>query len=279
MSPRLVCWLGVLLAVGCMKQASVPPGPEKDKPSKAADAPVAAIPAAAPVPGVDPTAFATDFLKAVHEGTATAAQLTPQFKKVFAEPVFEADQALGYSDSAADNWLKQYQGKLTAPSVYAFGSDANAHLFTAFLPGEKPRLITLRLAKAGSAWAVDWFFPAEVNPATVPQTGDPATFASAAFLEALLGQNSHMAGGLMPLDAKKRLAPPFGGEKRPFNAGILDQKLAAYRGAFTGFALAKVENGLATGEMIGAAGKKPFALKLVAGERSFDWLVDDVKVD
>lgn len=279
MSSRLVCWLGVLLAVGCMKQASVPPGPEKDKPAKGADVPAAVVPAVTPAPTTDPTAFAKDFLKAVHEGTATAAQLTPQFKKVIAEPVFEADQALGYSDSAANNWLKQYQGKLIAPSVYVFGSDANAQLFTAFLPGEKPRAVTLRLAKGDGVWLVDWFLPAEVATALLPQSGDASAFAAAAFLEAMIGQNSHAAAGLMALDAKKRLAPAFTGEKRPFNAGILDQKLAAYRGAFTGFTLTKVENGVATGELSGATTKKPFTLKLVAGERSFDWLVDDVKVD
>lgn len=277
MSSRVLCWLVALAAVGCTKQASVPPGPEKVADPKPGGGPPALTPAVAPAPAGDATAFAKDFLKAVHEGTATAAQLTPPFKKVIAEPVFEADQALGYSDSAADNWLKQYQGKLTAPSVYAFGATPDAQLFTAFLPGEKPRAVTLRLAKGAGVWLVDWFLPAEVA-ATLPPTGDAPAFAAAAFLEAMLGRNSQAAGGLMTADAKKRLAPPFAGEKRPFNAGILDQKLAAYRGAFTGFTLAKVENGVATGELTGAT-KKPFTLKLVAGERPFDWLVDDVKVD
>ncbi|QEL14703.1 hypothetical protein [Limnoglobus roseus] len=281
MTSRLVLWVGVLLAVGCTKPSPNPPLPEKDKPRKTDDAPSFA-PAAVTIPGtagVDAATFANTFLKSVHEGTATAAQLTPQFKKVIAEPVFEADHALGYSDAAADNWLKQYQGKLTAPSVYDFGSDANAHLFTGFLPGEKPRFLTLRLAKAENSWRVDWFFPAEVGSAAIPKSGDAPTFAATAFLESLLGHNSPLAAGVMAPDAKKRLAPAFSSEKRPFNAGILDTKLTVYRGNFTGFTLAKVENGTATGELTGPGTKKPFTLKLVPGERSFDSLVDDVKVD
>ncbi len=277
MRVRIVTWVGVLLTVGCTKPTPNPPLPEKDQPRKVADA---TTPGQTPTatPGVDPLSFAKDVLKAIHEGGATAAQLTPQFKKVIAEPVFDADQAAGYSDSAADSWLKQYQGKLTAPSVYAFGADANSQLFTGFLPGEKPRAFTLRLANVNGSWLVDWFLPAEVDPATIPKTGDAPTFAAAAFLEALLGSNTPLAAGLMAPDAKARLAPPFRGEKRPFNAGILGTKLTTYRGNCTGFSITKTEGGTVTGELLGPA-KKSFALKLVPGERPFDWLVDDVKVD
>lgn len=284
MSSRFALWVGLLAAVGCTKPSPNPPIPEPPvktavditPPRTGVGADTTPSHAA---PAVDPAAFAKDFLKAVHEGSATAAGLTPAFKTVIAPPAFDADAARGYSDAVADSWLKQYQGKLTAPSVYPFGGDANTQLFTAFLPGEKPRHVALRLTKADGGWLADWFFPAEVEP-TVPKSGDAAAFAAVAFLDALLSGHGHVAAGLMAADAKARLAPPFGGQKQPYNAGILDQKLATYRGSFTSFSVAKAEGGTVAGELTGGpAAKKPFTLRLAAGGRPGEWLVDDVKID
>ena len=46
------------------------------------------------------------FLRTVGQGTASPKDLSPNFKKVIAPPVFEADKALGYSDDRAELWLK-----------------------------------------------------------------------------------------------------------------------------------------------------------------------------
>lgn len=273
MFSRLAGLLGLVLVTGCSGSSSTAPSAGKG-------VPVAVEPPAVAVkPGPGPGTFAKDFLKALHDGTATPAQLTPAFKKVIAEPVFDADQTLGYSDSAAANWLKPFQGRL--PS-FALSSPTivEAALYTGTLPADKPLQFLMRVVKSGDGWAVDWLSLAEVNPATAP-AGEPTpqSFAALAFLQALLGHKDDLAAGAMTMAQKKNLAPAFGSEKKPFNAGILKTKFNGYRGNFTGYSLTKVENGIATGELIKADGKKPFTLKLAAGERPNEWLVDEIKID
>lgn len=273
MFSRFAGLLGLVLLAGCSSSSSSTPPAGKGVPVAVDPPSVAANPGA----GAGP--FAKEFLKALHDGTATPAQLTPAFKKVIAEPVFDADQALGFSDSAAANWLKPFQGKL--PS-FALSSPtiAEAALYTGTVPAEKPLQFLMRVVKYGDGWAVDWLSLTEVTPATAP-AGDATaqSFAALAFLQALLGHKDDLAAGAMTAAQKKNLAPAFGSEKKPFNAGILKTKFNGYRGNFTGYNLTKVENGIATGELVKADGKKPFTLKLAAGERPNEWLVDEIKVD
>ncbi len=273
MFSRFAGLLGLVLLAGCSSSSSSTPPAGKGVPVAVDPPSVAANPGA----GAGP--FAKEFLKALHDGTATPAQLTPAFKKVIAEPVFDADQALGFSDSAAANWLKPFQGKL--PS-FALSSPtiAEAALYTGTVPAEKPLQFLMRVVKYGDGWAVDWLSLTEVTPATAP-AGDATaqSFAALAFLQALLGHKDDLAAGAMTAAQKKNHAPAFGSEKKPFNAGILKTKFNGYRGNFTGYNLTKVENGIATGELVKADGKKPFTLKLAAGERPNEWLVDEIKVD
>ena len=146
------------------------------------------------------------------------------------------------------------------------------------VPAEKPWQLALRLVKSGNAWLVDWFSLAEFGPVSANVTS-AQSFAATSFLEALLGHKDEFAAGLMTLNLKKSLAPPLGSEKKPFSGGILNRKFNEYRGSFTGFSLMKAENNIVTGELSKADGKKTFTIKLVPGERPFDWLVDEYKVD
>jgi hypothetical protein len=228
--------------------------------------------------GLETGLFAKNFLAALHEGKATPTQLTPAFKKAIAEPVFDADRALGYSDSAAENWLKQYQGKLAGYTLTSPRTDTVA-LLSGGIPAEKPLQMLLRLARHENRWAVDWFSLTEVNPAESTAAATPQSFAAAAFLQALLGHKDDLAAGAMTTGFKKSLAPALGSESRLYNVGILKTKFNGYRGAATGYTLAKAEGGTATGELIHAGGKRPIALKLVAGERPDEWLVDEIKID
>lgn len=273
MFSRLAGLLGLAFVAGCSGSSSSTPAPT------GTGVPVAVEqPAVAANRGPGAGLFAKDFLKALHDGTATPAQLTPAFKKVIAEPVF-GDEAHGFSDPAAANWLKSFQGKL--PS-FALSSPTivEAALYTGTVPAEKPLQFLMRVVKSDNNWAVDWLSLTEVAPATAP-AGEPTpqSFAAAAFLQALLSHKHDLAAGAMTLALKKNLAPAFGSEKKPFNAGILTTKFNGYRGTFTGYALTNVENGVATGELVKADGKKPFTLKLAAGERPGDWLVDEIKID
>ena len=104
---RIVALATLALIAGCSKppRPKVAANDEKSPDQSQSASPVLAIPAAPPTPSGNPTADATaaakTFLKAVRDGTATPAVLTPAFKKVIAEPVFADDQAKGYSDAAA----------------------------------------------------------------------------------------------------------------------------------------------------------------------------------
>ncbi len=269
MALRLACLIGTILAVGCTKPTSAPAPP-------VGDPPVAAIPK--DDADVKAALFAKDFLAALHDGKATAAHLTAEFKKAIAEPVFDADRARGYSDAAAENWLKQFQGKLSGYTLASPRIDTVA-LYTGEIKAEKPLLLLLRIVRHESRWTVDWFSLAEVGMADSTVAVTPQSFAAAAFLHGLLGHKDDLAAGAMTVALKKSLAPALGSEARLFNVGILKTKLNAYRGAATGYALAKAEGGTAAGELVSANAKKPFALKLVAGERPDEWLVDEIKVD
>ncbi len=269
MVARDVCLLGMILAVGCSKPTAAPVPP------------VADVPLAVPTksdPGPEAALFAKDFLAALHDGKATAAHLRAEFKKAIAEPVFDADRARGYSDAAAENWLKQFQGKLGGYTLASPRIDAVA-LYTGEIKAEKPLHLLLRLVRHENRWSVDWFSLAELSPAESVATVTPQSFAATAFLHGLLGHKDDLAAGTMTVALKKSLAPALGSETRLFNVGILKTKLNGYRGTATGYQLAKAEGGTASGELIHASGKKPFALKLVAGERPDEWLVDEIKVD
>ncbi len=266
---RVATVLGLSLAIGCAKPTAAPAPPTAD------------VPLAVPTksdPGPEAAIFAKDFLAALHDGKATAAHLTAEFKKAIAEPVFDADRARGYSDAAAENWLKQFQGKLGGYTLASPRIDTVA-LYTGEIKAEKPLYLLLRLVRHESRWSVDWFSLAELSPAESAAAVTPQSFVAVAFLHGLFGHKDDLAAGAMTPGLKKSLAPALGSEARLFNVGILKTKLNGYRGTATGYQLAQAEGGTASGELIHAGGKKPFALKLVAGERPDEWLVDEIKVD
>lgn len=269
---RSLSWLGLLLAIGCSKPTSAPPAPVGGAPAVTLETPPKSD------PGPEASVFAMSFLTALQEGKATAMQLTPTFKKAIAEPVFDADRAIGYSDSVAENWLKQFQGKIGGYTLSSPRVDTLV-LYTGVIRAEKPIQILLRLVRIDNRWLVDWFSFAEVTSAESTYAVTPQSFVATAFLHGLLGHRYDLAAGAMTPGLKKSLAPALGSETRLFNAGILKTKLDGYRGQATGYSLAKAEDGTASGELIHANGKKSFALKLVAGERPDEWLVDEIKID
>src|SRR5262245_16718042 len=114
-STRILVLLLCLAAAGCTKPTSFP-DPKQPAPYKA-DAPSPVLSVPGPAAPTDPAGAARAFLAAANAGTATAAQLTPEFKRVIAPAVFAADQANGYSDAVADEWLKQFRGRLPSPTL------------------------------------------------------------------------------------------------------------------------------------------------------------------
>lgn len=268
---RIVALLAAALLVGCSK----PPRPQ----GAAADQP-----AAAPTPTGDPKAdaeaFAKLFLKAVNDGTATPAMLTPEFKKVIAEPVFPSDEPQGYSDDAAEQWLLRFKGAVPNPLTGAAGT-GDAVVITG-AAGAPPRHLALRAVRAGGGWRADWFYPAPVGSAASSVPGGGAAFpafAAAAFLDALLAKDDRLAEGLLTQRYKAALAPPLPSDKRGYNRGLLGGKLAGFRGDVTGYRVTRVEGETVAGELTKGDAKKPFTLKLVKGDRPWDWLVDEFKAE
>ncbi len=279
-------WLGIaiILAAGCSK----PPAYA----TKAAPIVVAAPPSAKPGEVTAPAsttdaknaaeAYAKEFLAAVQTGKASAAMLTPAFKKWIADPLSPEDRELGYSDTIAGQWLERFLNTVPAPALTAAAGSGETYAITGVVAGDAPKHIALRITKLNGAWRTDWFFASGVAPvsATLP-AGDDAhpTFAAIAFLDGLLGNSDRIAEGTMSTTFKMGIAPPFPADKRGYNRGILSSKLGEFRGGFTGYAIAKVEAGNVTGELSKGVATKPFTMKLVKGDRPTDWLIADFRMD
>ncbi len=279
-------WLGfaIILAAGCTK----PPAYA----TKAAPIAAVASPSAKPgeVVAAQPTAdtksaaeaYAKEFLAAVQAGKASAAMLTPAFKKWIADPLSPEERELGYSDTIAGQWLERFSNSVPAPALTAASGSGDTYVLTGGVAGEAPKHIALRVMKLDGAWRTDWFFASVAGPvsATLP-TGDEAypTFAAVAFLDGLLGNSDRIAEGTMSTTFKMGIAPPFPSDKRGYNRGILSSKFGEFRGGFNGYVITKVEAGTVTGELSKGGTTKPFTMKLVKGDRPTDWLIADFRMD
>ena len=278
----LVVLATAALSNGCTKPAA------RTKPTPAADGVPAvaslASPAgtpAAPPDGRGAAAFAGDFLKAVNDGTATPAMLTPQFKRVVAEPVFESDRAVGHSEHSADAWLGQWKGKLAGaaagPSFPGSETEAVGFAGVAGTDPAKRMRFALRVVNAGG-WKVDWFVVTpDAGGKVMSLTPGPAGFAAVAFLDALMARDDRLAEALMTSALKARIAPPFDSDKAiGFNRGILSNRLADVRGPATGYAITSSDNQSVSAELTFAGSSKPVTLKFAPGERPWDWRVDAI---
>ncbi len=271
MVSRSLPLLAVVLAVGCAKSGSAPDSSKKTVRASAYTSDQS--PELNIANGPSATAFFDRFLEQLHSGTCEASQLTPAFKKIIAEPVFDADQALGYSDSAASNWLKHFQGKLKSVTIVSRKELPDVAFASGTALGEKPAQVLVRLTKSGGNWQVDWLSVSDLTPAPKIEELDAKSFAAHAFLQALLSRQDDLAAGAMSHDYKQKLAPALGSEKKPFNAGILKSKLNLLRGQHSSYEIAKVQDGTVSGTFIGTAKAQPFNLTLVSRGQNH-WTVE-----
>ncbi len=226
-----------------------------------------------------------EFLTAVKNSKATADALTPEFKRVIAEPVFDADREKGYSDAAATQWLHNLATSVsnTEARIDFMGST----LAFAVTPGKNGGRAVVRLARNGAGWKVDWFHIATKTLPDVDLSGNEddagAKFTSTAFVDSLLRRDFAEAESLMTPTSKASLAPPFSSDKaRGYSRAILKTKLESFGGnrerwtiigtAREG-ATTKVTGSFQTGEM-----KTPFVLTLAKGTRPGDWLIEKFEV-
>jgi len=278
---RLAVLVGVCSVPACNKPAT----PAATPPSAAAAKPLVSTPGAAPTPVTPPDAAVKaggDFLTAVRAGKATAAQLTPEFKKLVAS-------GSGAADWAAGHWLDEFKGDAAAVEKRAcYPLDATSVLCVAESPAAAPAkaLTYCKLVKnpGGPDYLVDWLHVSPVRPPADLSTDTAATFVAVAFVDALLAKQTRLAESLVAPAAAKRLAPPLDDEdaKLGYNRGILGIKLSGFRESFpsvTYGAAAKPGANLAlSGELTGPAGERRKFTVTVAPAGA-GWLVEDFRHD
>jgi hypothetical protein len=168
---------------------------------------------------------AVDFLQAVVGRTATAEQLSTNFKKSVGLPiVFEGDKAKGYSAGSAEDWLKKFGASTRFGLPLSATQVGDVALFRGALV-EKQGTYSLRMVKEGSAWKVDWLSASSVSGPTVlpgAGTGDAVLqeFAAASLTEVICDKDALppdvramvIAAGLSPA-LRAAWAPPFDMDK------------------------------------------------------------------
>jgi hypothetical protein len=208
--------------------------------------------------------FATEFLKAVRERKANAAQLTPEFKKVSAPAVYESDKAQGFSDAVADENLK-----LAATEV---GDDVSIPAVSGSIAFAMAKSKTggrtlLRLVKMGSDWKVDWL---SIGRKGAPEdalsdANAPAQFTTQAFLDAVLTRKFPLAEGLLSDAGRMNLGKSVTDGK--YNFGALKNKLEELFGGADKYLLTTASKDTVTVELPLARGKKTATFKLSVGAK------------
>jgi hypothetical protein len=290
MSPRLLksaLILGCFTVLGAAGCGTNPPPAAPTTTSPNSNSTASTVPTLAPGDAkASALKFASDFLTSAKAGQAKAELLTVDFKKAIAEPVFDADREKGYSDSAAGQWLAS-QGEIltnTTPRIDWVGGDAAF----AVAAGQGGGRAVLRLVRAGSSWAVDWFHVASKTATDLDLAGTAdeagAKLAAVALLDTAARRQLIAAESVLTLAAKSRYAPPFGSDKdRGYSRSILKTKLEDLVGTSTGVAeqiriLGTIKDGTATKvslELLAGSTKKMVTVKAIKGSRAGEWLVEE----
>ena len=280
---RLAVAAGVCLAPACNKPAPVATA----TPPTATAKPLAAVAGAPPTPTPPPSSdaaakFGAEFLTTLQAGKASAAQLTPEFKKLVAPSATSPDWAAGH-------WLDEFKGDAAAVEKRAaYPLDATSTLGVGESAAANPaktftyyKLVT----KPGATGAlVDWLHVSPVRPAVDLSADTAAKFVAVAFVDTLLTKRTPLAESLIAPAAARRLAPPLDDEdaKLGHNRGILGIKLNGFRESFTsvtyGAAVKAGANLTVPGELTGPGGERRKFVVTVAPAGS-GWLVEDFRHD
>lgn len=219
------------------------------------------------------TKFATDFAKAVKAKAATPVQLSADFKKVIAPPVLADDAAKGYSDVAADTWLKNLAADVADDKV----SCESAATDSAFAVLDGKTRTYLRLVRTGGNWSVDWLVASASGPAALIGDDAPAQFVTVAFLTAVVKQQGEQLLPLLSPAAQRKFGEDVF-DKSKISPAVLKSNLDKLFAGSTAFTIATVSKTAAAAEVVSASGKKTATLKLTKGTRPGEWLIDDIDV-
>jgi len=225
------------------------------------------------------------FLKDLADGRVTPNQLTAQFRVDIAPPTSDEDKTAGFSESAARDWLARFKGaNFIVRDADNFG-DAIVLRGRAQVPGQA-EAFTLRMVKGPSGYLCDWLHRSTIIGSEIKAPADPDLAAAQDtvrnFLDLLLGGDHRQLHALMPLDWKKKLAPPPPAEARKgaeFDRGFLTQTTRSWKGEYVGYTLSKQELGpnkttaTFTAELEAGGQKTPYTVQAVKDPASGRWLV------
>jgi hypothetical protein len=237
---------------------------------------------------------AVAFLKALGEGSATAAELSTGFVKMIGLPAeLPADKARGYSSSAAESWLKQVGSGATFGLPAGFAGGEAAVLWGGFQGQGRKGDYALRMIREGGAWKVDGFAltSAIFTPSVASGSGADGQYQRFA---------ARMLGGLLcdktavPKDARAlalaaclspalrgKLAEPFDSDKKEgFDYNRAKLLLEAEKIGGGAESYATIQQGNAPDfrlEITKAGGAKTaYLLKLVRGTTPGQWLTESI---
>jgi hypothetical protein len=216
-------------------------------------------------------AFAADFLKAVKAGKGDPAQLSAEFKKVYAPAELEAEKAQGYSDAAAGQQLK-FVATEVGDDLTVVTADGRFVLFVA--KGKAGERTLVRVADDGGL-KIDWL---GVSPKNLPEMkfakgeGDAAQFAAMAFLDAALTRKFQLAEGTLSDAGRAKLGASVIDGK--YNFGAFKNKLEELFGGATQYTVSSATKDTVTA----GVGGRTATLKLVPGRSAADMKVDQVEV-
>jgi len=269
-------------SLGCGKKDSAAPTTKESKPADPTGTPT--LPTTATNTGdsgAEALKAATDFLKAVQEGKATSASLTPGFKRVIAPPELEADKAPGYSESGVQAWLTAAKAVANADGLKVdLATPDYAVLST---PVDKPVRAFVRMVKAGTGWAVDHARLNAKSKADIAFVGNTpaAALATIFFVEAALAGNKAELETLLSKTAKGKIAPPLFEEDKAAGysrIGLNSALGALFPEGTTFVGLTQEQAGMKALVTLASGDKnRSWELKLAPGAGPGEFLIDDLQ--
>jgi hypothetical protein len=275
---RLAVLVGVCSVPACNKPAApmAPPTPTSAAKASTGTTVAPAVRSDAAVK------FGDEFLTALRAGMASAAQLTPEFKKIVAPSATAPDWSAG-------QWLEEFKGDAAAVEKRtAYPLDATSTLVggesAAAAPAKAVTYCKFVTKPGGTETLVAWLHTSPVRPAVDLSTDTAAKFAGVAFVDTVLTKQPRLAESLIAPAAAKKLAPPLDDEdaKLGYNRGILTIKLNGFRESFTSATFAPPvkagANLTMSGELTGPGSERRKFTITVAPVGS-NWFVEDFRHD
>ncbi len=236
---------------------------------------------------------ATDFLKSLVEGNAKASSLSTGFVKAIGLPVeLPSDKAKGYSDTAAEVWLRRVGTGVNFSPPFEPKQAGDVALFRgSFMGPGKTGNYALRMVKEADGWKADWLSLSSANTTSAALPGSDANalfqhFAAASLAQIICDKDGMaqgeraalLAAGFTPA-LRQKLAEPFGSDKDKgfdYNAGKLALEVAKIGGGAESITVVPAGDAFNVEVTKAGGAKSMFTLKLVKGTTPGQWLVESI---